>query len=274
MKNDTRSELLNLATQHGERFWIDAEKCRAILNDVGKMFSKREIFALVSAVSLGLPKIIKSETSPTPWAVRRLQYLKTMQEDTGIQEQTALWSLDGWAIALRKIKVDQLTSESLDAENELNQVNSTKTDSPCVGKSGGRELFIQVKRISKKDGYAVIDFEVFNRTILNFTLVELQFTVFDADGYILDKGQEETRNVRPGKSVGNLIELSDINSKKIAKLFITLLGVSKVDCKWSNQIEDEKTIEELKASVLTCESLVATVPVECTGASIFELMDD
>ncbi len=272
MENDTRSELLNLATQHGEKFWIDAAKCRAILNDVGKMFSKREIFALVSAASLGLPKIISNESSSTQWSVRRLQFSKTMQEDTGIQEQLALWSLDGWAIALGKISLDQLTSKTLDVENYVTQIKSVGSGVLKSIDPEERTLYILARRISVKNGELMFDFQIFNKTILNLTEVRLEFSAFDKDGFILQKRESITKNVRPGNVCTDQIAFAGLKQKTFGKLFVNLSKYSMVDCVYGPNIKDLKTIEAAKMSILKCKSLVENIPIDCPDASIFECL--
>ncbi len=278
MTSDTRKELLTLATQHGDKFWIDAAKCRAILSDVGKMFSKSEIFALVSAVSLGLPKIIKSETSPTPWAVRRLQYLKTMREDTGIQEQLALWSLDGWAIAFGKISSNQLTSKALEDENNPTQIASSQLSPLIVGNLRGNELLLQIVRVTNRQGVkrhgvtighgVTIDFELSNYTNFNFTVVATEFTVFDKDGFVREKQTVFTKNVRPNMNIKDRILINDLDKSDITKLWASLDKYStQVDCK---QLTDCKVhFRAFRESKFTCESLVTEVQIDSLRGSIY-----
>jgi hypothetical protein len=178
--------LVGMVARIGERFWTEPAVCRAVLGDLGRDFSKREINALVGAVTLQIPVQIQADGSGLAWPAQRHRMAQLIHDDLGLLESLAHWAVDAWALAFGKSAASNPVAAS---------VTSVAIAQPSVAApqasagAGTPRLHVRLVRLESEagDDFVNAEFEVHNESGLNFTDLSIALSVFDRDGDMVSK---------------------------------------------------------------------------------------
>lgn len=123
MNDLPRQKLRELITKHGHALCDDPRLCEALLRDFCGQY-RREIFILVSALKDGVAnELLKSQNSvPQGLVIARLS--KRLQDDLGMTEESALWTVNSWDLALGVIAQPQ---EKLHYQSQQQQTGEQQT---------------------------------------------------------------------------------------------------------------------------------------------------
>lgn len=118
MNEDVRKHLCQLINKYGQSLTGDSRRCDALLKDHCGQY-KREIFALINALKIGVAEDLINEPSSTPVIILIQRLSKRLEDELGLAENIAKWTVETWAIALRlERQAEQILPAYANKENE------------------------------------------------------------------------------------------------------------------------------------------------------------
>jgi hypothetical protein len=112
MNNLPRQELQRLIQQYGHSLCHDPVRIKGLLRDTCGQY-RREVSGLLSALQEDVPNhLLTTSQSGTPLSVTLPRLTKQLQDHVGLDEETARWSVESWALALNLNPQPELTGVS------------------------------------------------------------------------------------------------------------------------------------------------------------------
>lgn len=102
-----REKLGELIATYGQTLCDDPRRCEALLRDLCAA-NRREIHVLVSALRERVAADLLAASEGVPREVLRARLTQRLQDNLGLAEEIARWTVDSWALALRKLSPAEL----------------------------------------------------------------------------------------------------------------------------------------------------------------------
>lgn len=141
MNNIPRQKLAELIATYGKSLSDDPRRCEGLLRDVcGE--HRREIHVLVNALKEGVvTELTTASVSAGPPEVILTRLIRRLQENLGLTEDAARWSVESWALALGVIP----------APNRKRSTQSAATNRTRTRKASSQKPQQQKPQASKKE---------------------------------------------------------------------------------------------------------------------------
>ncbi|HEY9605902.1 MAG TPA: RDD family protein [Allocoleopsis sp.] len=121
-----RQKLREIIIQYGRSICDDPPRFEGLLRDLCGQYRK-EISILVGALRERVPPELLSSQNTTPWDILLTRLTKRLQDNLGLSEEAAHWSVESWALALGVI-----TSTNQQTSGQISQPSSQdRTDRPA-----------------------------------------------------------------------------------------------------------------------------------------------
>ena len=108
MNNLPREKLSRLIGQYGSSLCDDPRRCEGLLRDLCGEY-KREINLLISAMKEQVPANLLSSKGSIPWESLLNRLTRRLQDNLGLTEEAASWTVESWALALGVIGSNEIT---------------------------------------------------------------------------------------------------------------------------------------------------------------------
>jgi hypothetical protein len=110
MNDAVRLQLRDILTRHGTSVCDEPRRLRALLADLCPEES-RETHVLAAALEQGIVRELLTASDAVPWTMLRARLARQLHDDLAMEETAARWTVESWALALGKIRPDQLTPD-------------------------------------------------------------------------------------------------------------------------------------------------------------------
>src|SRR5438128_920524 len=109
MNDAIQNQLRDLIARQGQALCLSAEKCKAALTELCGQHPAEQ-YVLSSIVELGLLQRILDLKRAGDWPELDREMTARLQEERALQAEAARWGLETWALALGKIREEQMSS--------------------------------------------------------------------------------------------------------------------------------------------------------------------
>src|SRR5208283_2284983 len=124
MNDLSRQKLRELVARYGRSLCDDPLRCEGLLRDFCGQ-NRAEIFALSQAVRQGIPSQLITSSGQLPPEVFLGRFSKCLEEECGMEDAIARWTVESWALALGLVSEDQLNLLAPPCNESKAQPNAT-----------------------------------------------------------------------------------------------------------------------------------------------------
>ena len=118
MNDSVREKLQEIIRQYSNSLCDEPKRCEALLRDFCAK-DRREIFILIAALKEGVASDLLNSSNSISQQLVSAKLVKRLQDNLGITEESAIWAVDSWALALG-------ISSQLNQKNDKQQPETKK----------------------------------------------------------------------------------------------------------------------------------------------------
>jgi hypothetical protein len=158
MNNIAREKLLQITNRFGISLCDDPRRCEGLLRDLCGDY-KREINLLISAMKEQVPANLLSSKGSIPWELLLNRLTRRLQDNLGLTEEAASWTVESWALALGVIGADEIAQSRPQPAVEAQPIAAPQPSSqerPQIALAGTKQPEKNKSELAKANRYIKI----------------------------------------------------------------------------------------------------------------------